>query len=199
MVNDKSVPVTCLSSCPSHPAGCRLVEEVARRRRRSRQRSPRAAEEPATTPACQICVCASVFRACVQRNCKVKPYLTGQCCALGTSTQTEQCFSRAHSARRQSSNLRSLDPTFTLFNVDTNEKIDAQVADLLGVLRVRLPARPKKWQKKYSKELERSSTKKCHREVPQRSAIEKCHKEVPQRSDTKNATEKCHREVPQRT
>jgi hypothetical protein len=33
----------------------------------------------------------------------------------------EQCFSLSHRARHQSSNLRSLDPTFTLFNVDTNE------------------------------------------------------------------------------
>jgi hypothetical protein len=41
--------------------------------------------------------------------------------ANGTSTQMEQRFSRAHFAHHQSSNLRSLDPTFTLFNVNTNE------------------------------------------------------------------------------
>ncbi len=52
MVNGKSVPVTCL-------AGFRRVEEVARRKR-SRQLSPWGAEEPATTPARPICVCASV-------------------------------------------------------------------------------------------------------------------------------------------
>ncbi len=41
--------------------------------------------------------------------------------ANGTSTQTEQFFSRAHRARHQCSNSRSLDPTCALFNVDTNE------------------------------------------------------------------------------
>ena len=48
MVNDKIIPFTCLSSCSSPPVGCRRVEEVASRRR-SHLRSPRAAEEPATT------------------------------------------------------------------------------------------------------------------------------------------------------
>ncbi len=78
MVNDKSVPVTCLSSCPSHPAGGRRVEEVARRRR-SRQRSPRGAEEPATTPAGPICVCASFSYVHKVEHCKVE-----NCALLGS-------------------------------------------------------------------------------------------------------------------
>ncbi len=64
MVNDKAyLSLACL-----------LVLHIlvgAGSSRKSHQRSPRAAEEPATTPAGQICVFAQVFRACVQRNCKV--------------------------------------------------------------------------------------------------------------------------------
>ena len=67
MVNDKSVPVTCL-------AGCRRVEEVARRRRSS-QRSLWSAEVPATTPAGQICVSASVSCVCTKALKSGNPYL----------------------------------------------------------------------------------------------------------------------------